>query len=234
MKKIIFIVVILIIASLIGYVYYKYELPKKNQIEGSFINVSISAEFEGKKVPTILIIKNGESKEIETSEIYELINLRKGIYQINNKNLEGQNFYRELKEFNLTEDTRIDYILSKPKEVKAKWSENNSIIKVNIKSENFQNVKYCLKSSINYIFVKSNQTEIKKLDGYKKWDKCYSLDASLINSNETIYISYDFFKQPSQNDYINLSIIDTEYLGNYQNIENNLDIGGEDLIINIR
>lgn len=235
MKKTIFIISILVIALIIGFIYYKVELPNKDQIKGSFVNVSISAEFEGKKVQTILIIENGENKEIETSEVYELINLRKGIYRISNKNLNDQDFYQTIKEFNLTKDTRIDFTLSKPKEVKIRWSENNSIIKVNIKSENFQNVKYCIKYSMNYIFVKSiNQTEIKRLDGYKDWDKCYSLEKSLTNSNETIYISYTMFRIPNSDDYIKLAIIDTEYLDEYQNRKDDLDLGGEDKIVNIK
>lgn len=230
--KSIFLISILVISLLIGYVYFNVELPKRNSISDSFVNLSLSAEFENKKVETILII---EEREINTSNVYELINIRKGVYQISNKNLKDQYFYRELKEFNITKDTRIDFALSKPKEVISKVTESNSIIKIEVKSENFQNVRYCLKYSINYIFVKSiDKTEIKKLDGYNGWDKCYSLETSLINSNETIYISYTSLGNTDSIEYIDLVLIDMEYLGIYQNKENNLDIGGKDLIINIK
>jgi len=228
---IIIIISIIAIASIILYV--KYELPKRSNIEGEFSNLSISAKYNGNYIETILVLENGETHELKTNG-YEFIQLRKGIYNIYNKN-EEKNFYQKVEEYNISEDIRrIDFELDKPEEVITKTKHNSSIVNVKMSSENFQNVKLCLKHTISYIFVNINTLEeIDLLDGYEDWDKCYSLDKSL--GKEEVNISYRISRIPEESDFINMAIIDTEYVeGKYRNEFKGKDLGGEDIIVKIK
>ncbi len=228
-------IIILVIASISVVLYIKYELPKRSNIEGAFANVSISAKYENRNIETVLVIQNGETHELEMRGGYEFLQLRKGIYKIYNKNQE-ENFYRNMVSYNISEDTRrIDFELNKPKEVEVKTKDDGSLINVEMSSENYQNVKLCLKHSLSYIFVNMESVmKIDLLDGYEGWDKCYSLEKSL-NGVEEVNVSYRVFRMLEEDDFIEIAIIDTDYVdGKYENQFENKDLGGEDVIAKIK
>jgi len=225
------IIIILILASISGVLYVKYELPRRRNMQKGFANVSISAMYGGKYIDSTLVIQNGDTKEITTRNGYEFLRLKKGIYEIYNKNT-SQNFYRSILEYNISLDVqRIDFELSKPKEVTIKSSNNRSLIEIEVDSENFQNAKLCLQHSTNYIFLNlESKEEIDLLDGYEDWDKCYSLEKSII-SKEKLNISYEIFVIPTEEDFIKIAIIDTDFInGEYRNRLDGTDLGGEDEI----
>ena len=228
------VIIILVLVSVSTIIYFKYELPRRLGIEGEFSNLSISAKYDGKFVEAVLIIQNGENKEIKTREGYEFLEIKKGVYEIYCIN-SSEIFYKAKKTFNITKDiTRIDFELEKPKEVRIKSKENGSIINLEIYSENYQNAKVCLKHSLNYIFVNTEKEEIDLLDGYKDWDKCYSLDKS-IKGSEFLNVSYKVFGIPNEDDYIKIAVIDTEYIkGSYRNQLDGVDLGGKDQISRIK
>ena len=118
--------------------------------------------------------------------------------------------------------------------VKLKSKNNGSRINLEISSENYQNVKLCIKHSINYIFVEFELEKIDLLDGYEDWSKCYSLDRS-IKGVEFLNVSYQIFGTPTEDDYIKVAVIDTDYIdGKHENELDGVDLGGEDLIRRIK
>lgn len=199
---VIFLIVFCII--LIGVVIYVFITYEKTQSE--IVNISISAEYNRKRVETgfeIIGLISGN-----TSDSYELVEMEKQLIQIKNVNLKDQSFYENIKEYNITENTRIDLILEKAElpEIDIDYEEN---IIVNISSANFKEVQFCLVGSLNYMFIRAKDYyEIDKLEGYENYDICYNGDFSLINSYEIINVSFTKFGNPTENDYINLTLID--------------------------
>jgi len=153
-KKIIFIFIfIIVIAGFLYYIYINYE-PK----ESNLFNVSISAIDKNR-------IKTGfEIQPIgitgNTSETYELVKLTAGEYTIKNINIENQNYYEIQRVVNITETTRIDLILEKPSLPSIKVENKDNII-LDISSKNFQDVDFCLKGSINYLFIRAEPRILK-------------------------------------------------------------------------
>jgi hypothetical protein len=194
-------IIFLILAIVIGttlFIYFKVEPQVKE-----YVNVSIIAKHEGIITKTGIIV---DGKEINTSTSYELLLLEKKPTTIKNKNLEGQNFYEKEYTYNLTKDTRIDIELEKPKLPKIDVDKNI----ITIFSENFIDVKFCLIGSANYISIETNQTEIKKLDGFENYDSCYSLNKDLKNSKEVIKIDYIELSNPTDMDFLNITVIDNQ------------------------
>jgi hypothetical protein len=194
-------IIFLILAIVIGttlFIYFKVEPQVKE-----YVNVSIIAKHEGIITKTGIIV---DGQEINTSNSYELLLLEKKPITIKNKNLKGQNFYEKEYTYNLTKDTRIDIELEKPKLPKIDVDKNI----ITIFSENFMDVKFCLISSANYISIEANQTEIKKLDGFENYDSCYSLNKDLKNSKEVIKIDYIELSNPTDMDFLNITVIDNQ------------------------
>lgn len=203
-------VVLLVLALILGgtlfFIYEKYQVPMNKD----FSNISISAEYDGKKI--ITGFKAGDI-EGNTTDSYELIKMQSGKQiTIENINLENQSFYKVVKELNVTkENQRIDMILEKPIEPKIEIT-NSSPIAIQIETSSFKDMKVCLVWSLNYVFVRAeNLTSITKLKGYESWDRCYETD---FNSGMTkIYISYQELNPVTENDYIKISLITPEFLG---------------------
>ena len=148
-QTIIIIIFILILAGVLYYYYSIYE-PK---IENESISVSISAIDKeriktGYEIQPLGIFGN-------TTTSYEQLTLPKGLIQITNRNIGKQSYYENTQEYNLTGTTRIDLILEKPELPKIEKTYEDSSILLDISSKNFQDVDFCLKGSINYIFLKA-------------------------------------------------------------------------------
>jgi len=202
----------LVLLGALGYFYYKYEYSV-SIIEYS--NLSISAEENGRKIKTGFIIETQDGNILgNTSKSYEMAKVRIGdVIKIYNKNIEDQNFYTDVKEFEMKpENRRVKLTLEKPKEIIVKINKTKPI-KIFLKSEDARNIDFCISWSANYIFVEAlNFTEIDKIDG---WSKCYDGNFSLINSNKTIEIKYTKFGTPDDKDYIKLLLL----LENMENTE---------------
>jgi len=200
------IIICLVLGGIVGYIYYTYELPKKYQ--EVYTNVSIGAFYNNKFVATSIEL-NGEIFNISNS--YELFRLRPNqTISIKNINKINQTFYEDTKEvLILSENKRIDLLLDKPAKLDIFTSESNKLININLYSENFKEVEFCLKWSLNYVFIKAiNFSEIKKPQEFRNYDRCYSGNFSLLNGNKTISISYQILDYPTEKDFINISIYD--------------------------
>jgi len=205
MKKQIFFIIFfcIILSATCFYFYYKYE-PEKQEL----INISISAEYEKKIKTGFIIITNSGEIRGNTSYSYELIRLPKQVIKIKNINLEDQNFYEDEKEYNLTKNIRIDLILSKPEKLEIKIIENESLF-VELYSKNFKEIDFCLKGSLNYMFIRAeNFTKIEKLEDYTNYDICYDGNFSLLDNFKTIKIDYTNYGTPNEKDFIDLVLID--------------------------
>lgn len=207
-KKILGLVIfVLILIGFLTFIYFKFE-PKTQSKE--FSNISISAESEKKKIVTGFLV-NGESGN--TTEYYQLVTVPKGEVKIENVNLPGQYYYKDTKLINASQNQiRIDLKLEEVKPLQINITRGNPI-NLTVSSGDFRDLMFCLKGSLNYIFIKSNYSEISKLKGYESWDKCYSTKLSLKNSYINIPVSYEEFGILTDADYINISLITPEFLG---------------------
>ena len=192
-------------AILIGALAFFYFTYDKKEVSLDYSNLSISAEFNNQKIKTGFVIETvGEIIEGNTSQSYEKVIVRNGLVKIYNKNLEGQNFYTDSKEINISGTQRIDLKLQEARNITVDIISTEPLI-IDLKSPDARNIDFCLTWSLNYIFVKSNEfQEIEKIDD---WEKCYNGDFSLKDSNQTIQINYSKFGTPGVNDYINLLLI---------------------------
>jgi hypothetical protein len=214
-KIIVFITLIVALAGVLGFIYYKYQ-PTQSE-EKDLGNISISAESNGKKIKTGLLI-NGQERN--TSEGYELVRLKKGqLIQVENINLENQYFYKDKRVFNLSEENvRLDLELKEPKPLQIQIIPGNPT-NITVFSEDFRDLVFCLTWSLNYIFVNSNYTQIDKIKGYENWDKCYSTRLSLLNSKIEIPVNYQEFGIITEKDYINISLMTPEFINKKDVIE---------------
>lgn len=200
------IVIMLLMAGLFAYIWFSY----KPKVENNNYNISLIAEYGGKKMPTQFRVNY--SKYINTSIFYETFEYPNGTLILENLNIDDQLFYEDIREYLIEENTRIDYELDKVVIPEIEITKGNPI-NLTISSECFKNVKFCIKSSVNYLFLKSNYTEIQKLENYENYDKCYDLGMSLEESSAVIPISYTQMSEPTKYDYINITVIDKQ--GNF-------------------
>ncbi|MBU0894026.1 MAG: hypothetical protein KKF48_03795 [Nanoarchaeota archaeon] len=190
--------IIIFIILLAGGLYYFYSIYEP-KTESNSVNVSISAIEDGRRER----IKTGyEIQPLNifgnTSEIYQQLTLQKGIITITNRNLKRQNYYENSHTYNLTESIRIDLLLEEPELPKIKKKYEDNII-LEISSKNFQEVDFCLKGSINYIFLEAEPINLQFYN--------------LTNKKETIQIRVDKYNYLDYEDYIinNTFYQDTPY-----------------------
>lgn len=196
----------IVIAVTLTFFYFKYQVPLNKE----YSNVSISAEYDGKKIKTGFIV-DGTSGE--TNEAYELVKVQKNKeILVENINLENQSFYKISQRINITKDNqRIDLKLEKPIEPEVQIVDGNPIA-IQIDTPLFKDMKICLTWSLNYVFVNAqNLTSIEKLKGYENWDRCYETDFS--SGSMKVYVDYSEFNTILERDYINISLITPEFLG---------------------
>jgi hypothetical protein len=198
--------IVLVLGGVLAYVYF----TQQEEISHPDTAVlSVSAEVDGEKVITGFKV-NGE--EFNTSNFgYTLVKVPLNyVITVENVNLPDQYFYKEITEINISETaTRLDLNLVEIKNLTI-TKEDGKPINLIVSSEDYRDLRFCLKWSLSYIFVKSNYTEIDKPQGYERWDRCYKTDLSLKNSNITIPISYDELSFPKEKDFINISLFNPE------------------------
>jgi len=202
---------IILLGAILTFFYFRYS----NQPSEKFINLTISAK-EGKNlIKTGYVIESIDGiKKGNTSQTYRLDKVRYGqFFTIYNENLEDQLYFQDKRTLNASKEPfRIDLKLEKPKEIKTTILNTDPIV-LQIESEDARNISFCLKSSQNYLFVKTNFTKTGKLKGYENWDECYLTDFNLKNTKEIININYTKFSSPTEKDYINISLIQNQFLG---------------------
>lgn len=196
-----------------GYFYFIYDSPQ--EIEG-FSNLSISAEFNNQKIKTGYMINTIDGIVVgNTSQSYEKVTVKKGqTINISNINIAGQSFFKDSQIIEANKDIiRVDLRLEEPTTIDYKMGNSNPVI-LNISSVDARDIKFCLRWSFNYIFVEAlSYNEIENFEEYKNWDKCYTADYSLKNSNKLINISYREFAPTTEKDFIEISLIQEEFLG---------------------
>jgi hypothetical protein len=181
-KKTIFILIFcIILAGTLYYFYSNYE-PKKEE----YYNISISAIENRERIKTGYEINQLNIKG-NTSSTYELINLKRGIYNITNRNLDKQSYYENWITYNISENKRIDLILEKPELPKIKKEKDKENIILIISSSNFQDIDFCLIGSINYIFLKVEPRELSFFN--------------LTNGKEYIEVRTDKYSYENYKDY---------------------------------
>lgn len=205
-KAIWIIIVIAVIIGVLAFIYYSYVPQEKD-----FVNVSISANYEGKKIETGFIISpimiTGN-----TSQSYETYSIEKQVITVKNINIEGQEFYEEDKVFNVTKNTRIDLKLTKPQEIKYTIIKDDvdNLINLTVYSENYREIDFCLKGTFNYLFLKAPDYTKTNIENYENYDSCYDGNFSLINNNKTITITYLEFSRPKNDDFIEIVLLDKQ------------------------
>jgi len=200
----------IILAGILFYIYYTYE--GKSDIV--FVNVSISAEDGKDRIETGFIIQTEQGIiEGNTSSMYELLQIPEGKITIKNINLENQDYYQNERRLDITGNIRIDLQLENPELPEVSVDGKNPLI-VKVSSHNFQEIIFCLKGSMNYLFIETNFTEITKIENFTHYDRCYDSGFSLKDSEEIIEVTYTQMSEPLETDYINISLIDKE--GNYK------------------
>jgi hypothetical protein len=207
------VILVLILSGTFTFIYFKYQKPIN---EPEISTLSISAEFEGKKITTGFKL-NGEF--FTTSNLGHIqIEVPKGyLISLEHINLDGQEFYKQKETINITRDIqRYDFILKEMKNLSITKQSGNPIV-LNVSSKDYQDLHFCLKWSLAYIFVRSNFTEISKPSEFEKWDRCYKTDVSLENSNLIIPISFQELSPPRDSDYINISLFNPSLIDKYKN-----------------
>lgn len=149
-KIIILIVFIIVLCGVLGFIYLKYQKPFGSQ---EYVNLSISAESNGKKI--ITGFKVGDIYG-NTSQDYELVQVPKNQNYVNveNVNLPNQFYYKTTQTINLSDQpiVRVDLDLKEFEEPMINITDGNPV-NVTITSKDFRDLQFCLTSSLNYIFL---------------------------------------------------------------------------------
>jgi len=115
---------------------------------------------------------------------------------------------------NETKPYRVEFDLKKPKNLTIMKIGNfvvDDIITLKVKSEYWQNLKFCYKYSTHFIrinILNSNFTLIDRPINFELYDKCFATNLSLINSELEIPFEYKYFGGLSNNDYVKFVFFD--------------------------
>lgn len=192
----------------IGYYGYTTYSPA-TEIEK--INISLSTRYDRDIIETGVII-NGEI--FNTSNTYEVFQIIKGENKIGNINIRNQDFYEEEYIINVNNNNRIDIELTKPRYPTVNYFGDPIVVEMS--SNNFKNVSFCLEESLCYLFVEplfNNETEYKlvNIEGFDNYENCYKTTYSLYPGvKKNITINYIEFQPPKEDDYINIILIDKD------------------------
>jgi len=202
--------ILLIVGGVV--VYFMFERPAKSNVT-EYSNVSVIIKTDDMFVETEYTIemngifyKNGRTTNIGAS--LERIP-RNSTIKIYNSNINSQQYYRDIKEVYVNDSyQRITLNLVEPGELKMNKINDNLL---EVKSEGIiRDVKFCLSWTGQIIYVKSNFTQIPKLAGFEKTDKCFDTEKSINNNFIHIPLNYQLFGTES-NAEINVIIIDANF-----------------------
>ena len=240
-KSIILIIFIILILLVMGYVYFIWEKPQK-QVNEQLVNISIVAN--NKLLPDQNIEINYEivgsnfsfskpGKTLKGGDILEKLPFNRS-YIIKTIFTENETYYFYSKEFNTfsLENQRVRLSLDKSGELEIKGKgflgiDNPLNITLTLKrGEEYRNPIYCIDGGFHLFNLKTNNTQIIKLDEYKLWNYCYELNSiNITNNKETIYIYYELWASIDDKDYLNISIMDRDLID--ENYVYN-SVGGKD------
>jgi len=238
-------ILFLLIGGIILFAYFYYEKPKQEEIANSFTNINIYATDEGKNIITgytleVIAYPIINSMTVEGGAIVEKVPTNSS-FKIYNYNLDGQNYYTSFIDKNLYglyDFQRTELKLEKAEKLNVIKSGNFGVtpVKLEVSSNNYKNLHFCLKWSTHIITVRTNFSETIKPKEYEKYDRCYDTLISLNSTNSSnIILDYKYFSEIDNGDFINIVLYDQDCF-NYQcyTAINNTDIGGQNLEISIR
>lgn len=180
-KSVIAFVFILALIGILFYIFFYYE---KHNTESDEISLYVIAEYKNRPISTGVEV-NG--KRYETSSNYEKVYAKAGMNKITNYNLEDQNYYIEDYYLNVTGDQRIKLDLEKPLPISVKKRETENQIDLEVYSENFKGIDFCLIGSFNYMFIEAMpQKEV----------RFYNLT---IDDEEYIQVREKYYKENEEN-----------------------------------
>lgn len=207
--------VVLVLGGILSYIYFTQQEQISNPDEAI---LTVSAEFNGRKVITGFKV-NGEEFNTSTQG-YTLVKVPLNyLITLENVNLQGQTFYKEVAEFNMTQKViRHDIILTELGNLTINKVDGNPI-NLSIYSSDFRDLRFCLVWSLKYIFVMSNYTEIEKPAEFKKYDRCYKTDLSLKDTILLAPITYEELGIPTEKDFINISFFNPELINRVTSIK---------------
>ena len=224
------IIFLIIIGAICGiaYAYFSYEKP---------IQEAASAYSQ----ITILASESGNSKNIVTGfeiigkdYVYDITGITSQIgaiseslptghsFEIKNINMNNQKYYETSQYFttqNTTEPHRIQFNLIHPgkfsliKENYLDGSSNNLNLKINLKGY----LKYpivCMTYSTYIVSTNLNNSDFVKIlpsGNYQNYFNCYQSTKLYHNQNISLSINYQYWKSLHYGDYINISVIDSEF-----------------------
>ncbi len=221
-KAIVFIIIFLILAGGLAFLYFRYEKPIQEKDVVQYTNLTIFAEDkQGELVKTgyLIFMNNSLFAGGETDKyggVREVVTTNNE-FVIKNVNLPEQNYYTQEIKFSSSvpnKNNRIDFKLEKLGKLditqKGVFGNNDNIILKLSTNESFNNLMYCLKWSEFLIYVQSVNDGISD----KTFDdnfKCYKTGAILNDRhNYTITINYNYFNTLRTEDYIRLSFYDND------------------------
>ena len=224
-KKTVFIliVIIIVIAGILYYLYRHNELSQQD-IDKKYSNLNIYAEdSSGKMIITgyIVIVNNAfysSGKTLLDGAILEKIPIN-STYRVYSSNLENQSFYSVFVGDFISQNipSRITLRPIVPGKLivsqKEKISSNNESATLNIYSQMlWKNPGFCIKYSTRFIYVRvSNYTQIDKPNIYRLWDKCYDMHIdNLTNSDADIVLNYNIYGTLTVDDFLKIVIFDKD------------------------
>lgn len=240
-KWIVLLIIIVVLGGAFFYFWYTTEKPIQDEIKEK-INLSIFSVENNKRVIT------GYNIKVSNNYVYNGTTLLDGFsfvsliknhqLSVQNYNLEGQNYYIDIQEINITNwnNTQIRLNLIEPSEANVEivneYLKEEYII-FNLTTERlFKNLIVCSEWSINIIYLKGNYPVYQIPENYKTYDKCFDIGYTL-NSTNNLTLEFDFKRwgQFNDKDFLRFVFIDKD-LGITYN-ENKSDVFAPDKIIEL-
>lgn len=245
---ILIIIFILLIGGALG-LYFFYEKPvQEKPLE--LINISIIAKNDE-------VVKTGYGVVLGTYDmnyiqgetltggfVLRKININES-FSVHNENIGDQNYYTTHIEFIAiprSVNVRVTLSLVEPGELEISQEglfQDKSINLTLYSEKEFRNLHFCLRWTPAVVGVSTNInfTE-REVPGRwaNKVDKCYETEKSLQNSSIPIQINYEFFGEVTEEDFLEVVIMDGDerWLGfPYIDEKDGEDIGAPDVIYRI-
>lgn len=233
----IFVILLILIAGGLTFVYYQYEKPNRI-LNLEYTNLSILAILENEKIVIGYRIQrdgffHSEGKTLEGGAVLVKVPIN-STYEISSINLENQTYYTVTKTIIVKElkPYRADLEIVPPGNISISHflNKTNETIILNIKSKGpYNRLIYCIDWSNNFLWVNSLKDIISKIE-IPKYVKCYETNISLDDNEYNITLKYKEWESLVSEDYVKIFIFDT-------NVVNNETIydafGGDDILYNV-
>ena len=235
--------ILIALTGILAFVYFKYELPKKEEAVKPMASLNIMADYndENVEVGYKLYVNNQfikEGRTIKGGSVQEQIPVNSSV-KIMTFNDNNQSYYSSMQELLLSEEKayRLEFNLVNPQNLSFSYIMNYDIINISVFTNTSFNMPiYCLKWSDNILYVRSHHSTASVPERYKnEFLKCYNLNS--FEKNVIINIPLEI-RQWSYgvDDKVDIIFIDRDYINNqWATEEDGLDVGASDqrFIINI-